>query len=86
LGEIKIMPYLKEEDKKEIDRGKMPTNAGELNYLFTTICHNYIRYNGERYQRYNDLVGALEGCKIELYRRKIAPYEDKKIRENGDVI
>jgi hypothetical protein len=31
------------------------------------------------------VIGALENCKMELYRRKIAPYEDIKIEENGDV-
>lgn len=31
------------------------------------------------------IIGALENSSSELYRRKIAPYEDKKIIENGDV-
>jgi hypothetical protein len=30
-------------------------------------------------------MGVLESAKLELYRRKIAPYEDDKIAENGDV-
>lgn len=57
---------------------------GELNYVFTREA---LLYLGERpnYQRFNDVLGALEGCKLELYRRRIAPYEDKKILENGDV-
>jgi len=33
----------------------------------------------------NDAIGALEGAKLELYRRVISKYEDKKIMENGDV-
>jgi hypothetical protein len=33
----------------------------------------------------NDVVGALDGAKAEFQRRVVAPYEDKKIRENGDV-
>jgi hypothetical protein len=41
--------------------------------------------NGENYQHFNDVLGALEGAKLELYRRRIAPYEDTKIVENGDV-
>ncbi len=32
-----------------------------------------------------ELLGAVEGAKLELYRRLAAPYEDLKIRENGDV-
>jgi hypothetical protein len=28
----------------------------------------------------------LECCKLELYRKIAAPYEDIKIQENGDVL
>jgi hypothetical protein len=62
-----------------------PANPGELNYVFTEIIYNYLERNGEKYQTYNDIVGALECCKMELYRRRVMPYEDKKIAENGDV-
>ena len=37
------------------------------------------------YENFNAMIGALECCKQEYYRRIIAPYEDKKIEENGDV-
>jgi hypothetical protein len=40
---------------------------------------------GKNYQTVNDIVGALEGAKMEFYRRAAAPYEDLKIKENGDV-
>jgi len=40
---------------------------------------------GLSYTFINDCVGALEGAKLELYRRVASPYEDKKIAENGDV-
>lgn len=33
----------------------------------------------------SEIIGALECCKLELYRRIAAPYEDIKIGENGDV-
>lgn len=62
-----------------------PDNAGELNYLFTQIARIYLDNHGLRYQRINDIVGALEGAKLELYRRVAASYEDGKIKENGDV-
>ncbi len=59
--------------------------AGTLNYLFTKIAHIYIEVKGEKYQNYNDIIGALEGAKLELYRRRVSKYEDKKIKKNGDV-
>lgn len=82
------MPYIKPHLRKEIGFKTDhldPINGGEVNYLFTQVCKNYLENKGESYETFNDLLGALEGCKFELYRRKIAPYEDKKIIENGDV-
>lgn len=82
------MPYIKRIDRTPFDvLDVIPgaDNAGELNYQFTKIAINYLQVHGASYQRFNDIVGALEGAKLEIYRRQIAPYEDKKIAENGDV-
>lgn len=80
------MPYIKQELRKAIDDYSAPAaDAGQLNYVFTTLANQYWRENGNNYQAFNDIIGALEGCKLELYRRRVAPYEDKKIEENGDV-
>ncbi len=78
------MPYIKEEQRDEL-LARNAKNCGELNHDLTLVCLTYLRDKGESYQVYNDIVGALDNCKSELYRRKIAPYEDKKIVENGDV-
>jgi hypothetical protein len=58
--------------------------AGELNYQFTELLIDYFKRNSN-YQGINDIIGALEGAKLEFYRRIVAPYEDKKILENGDI-
>ena len=90
------MPYITPEDKTHlemlahqakriIDIGKHCRTAGELNYTITRILHGYLLERGTKYQNFNDILGALEGAKLEIYRRLIAPYEDKKIQENGDV-
>lgn len=81
------MPYIKQEDRVALyfEPSDTPQTAGELNYVFTKICHRYWVENGKNYQAFNDIIGALEGCKLELYRRKVVPYEDIKILENGDV-
>jgi hypothetical protein len=85
------MPYIKPEFRKKFKSIEnsldevTPTNAGELNYIFTRIINRYIKALGENYQAYNDLIGALEGAKLEMYRRKISPYENIKITENGDL-
>jgi hypothetical protein len=62
-----------------------PGNAGELNYVFTKTLVDYLALKGESYQTYNDILGALEGAKLELYQRKIAVYESTKRTLNGDV-
>lgn len=84
------MPYISLKDRiriaEEVDEGgPIPTTAGELNYCLTCLVLDYFKRNGGRYQQINDIVGALEGCKLEFYRRVAAPYEDTKIKENGDV-
>ena len=80
------MPYIKEERRREFHRTLgAAQDVGELNYQITCLINKYMFVKGESYQTYNDIMGALEGAKLELYRRKIAPYEDKKCEENGDV-
>ena len=58
---------------------------GDLNYTITRLCHLFLKKKGEKYSVYNTIIGALECAKLELYRRKIAKYEAKKIEENGDL-
>lgn len=79
------MPYIKEDRRKELSVDGRATTAGELNYAITRWITFYLESKGESYQTYNDIIGALECAKIEMYRRMVAPYEDKKIKENGDV-
>lgn len=93
------MPYIEQKDRNKFledskggvidllsEVGYKCDNAGELNYAFTVIAQTYLQRKGLRYQNINDIVGALEGCKLEFYRRIAAPYEDEKINLNGDVM
>ena len=56
---------------------------GIVNYVLSTIVDRV--YNNGRYYDFNRAIGVLESAKLELYRRKIAAYEDKKLEENGEV-
>lgn len=78
------MPYINEHARGDIDHGCPPENAGELNYLITSLVLKYIGPSIS-YGRINDAIGVLECAKLEMYRRLAAPYEDTKIAENGDV-
>lgn len=80
------MPYIDNDKRMILDSGAFdPASAGELNYCFTQLILDYMETKGKSYQTVNDIVGALEGAKLEFYRRVAVPYEDKKIKENGDV-
>jgi hypothetical protein len=79
------LPYIKQERREELTDLPAPETPGELNYLLTVVCRNYLDAKLLSYQSINDVVGALEGAKLEFYRRVAAPYEDSKIKENGDV-
>ncbi len=78
------MPYIKEDRRIAICEGDAPRDAGELNYVLTRICLGHLG-DMPRYSDFNEVIGVLECCKLEFYRRAAAPYEDKKIIENGDV-
>ncbi|MBS7614189.1 hypothetical protein KEJ18_00370 [Candidatus Bathyarchaeota archaeon] len=65
---------LKELPPEEVD--------GELNYVVTRILKAVYPL---RYYHINKAIGVLECIKQEFYRRIAAPYEDEKIKENGDV-
>lgn len=79
------MPYIRKAQKDAVDRGKFPENAGELSYKITSVIVDYIKCHGTSYKVLNEVLGALEGSKLEFYRRVVADYEDTKKFENGDV-
>jgi Domain of unknown function (DUF6899) len=80
------MPYVTVEARVRLDQGGKPETAGELNYAITRLVDEYlIQKGGIRYSHLNEVIGALECAKLELYRRIAAPYEDQKMTETGDV-
>ena len=83
------MPYIKKSRRDDLDnQGCEPMTAGELNYVITKLLRRFAygsRSEGLSYAAINDVLGALEGAKLEFYRRVAAPYESKKCVENGDV-
>ena len=90
------MPYISKENK-EVLKECLESLAGRLddfssdffpstlNYIIYYLIKARIREWELSYKLINDIIGALECCKQEFYRRIVIPYEDKKIRENGDI-
>ena len=86
------MPYIKQNDRLRIQSNACEeglevwlNNAGELNFTVTYLIDRYLDRKGTNYANINEMIGALECAKQELYRRVAARYEDKKIKENGEV-
>lgn len=90
------MPYIKQEMRPaidaELDRLVKTINnivgeddkllKGVMNYTITTLVNKV--YVVDSYSNFNDVMGMLKGVDLEFYRRRVAPYEDQKIFENGD--
>ena len=80
------MPYIKQERRKDLLKsGHDMDGPGELNYIVTRILNLYVEQHGISYKSLNDVMGALEGAKMEFYRRVVVPYEEEKLNLNGDV-
>ena len=95
------MPYLPEDHKQEIEKvcdlehdacyiASKDTSdfAGAVNYINYVILKKRITVKDGQFKRYYQFalwVGTMICCVLEVYRRLVAPYEDKAIERNGDV-
>ena len=84
------MPYIKRERRKILDAhleecaAKIETK-GELNYCIYKLATLLIGRIGESYDKLSMCSSAMEHAKMEWYRRRLVPYEERKIEENGDI-
>ena len=82
------MPYINQKRRDEIDgivdlmREKDIKADGDLNYILYAFCKRFVKPS---YNNYKNFCGELRQCVTEIERRLLGPYEDLKIKENGDV-
>ncbi len=82
------MPYIKQEDrpdKNDVYEMMISANVvanGDLNYILFKFCKYQVEPS---YNNYKNFCGELRQCATEIERKILAPYEDQKIIENGDV-
>ncbi|MGH7911871.1 MAG: DUF6899 family protein [Candidatus Dormibacteraceae bacterium] len=87
------MPYIKDELRPPLDERieglvaaieALPSDQrdGAFNYATTRALRRLYPLS---YYNLNRAMGVLSCIQSELYRRVVGPYEDTKIRENGDV-
>lgn len=82
------MPYIKPDARPSFDaiiEQLSPQTAGDLNYIISRISIDYVERKGKNYSILNEVMGVFSSVAHEFYRRVVAPYEDKKISENGDI-
>lgn len=92
------MPYIKKQYRNDLDslidsfadkvislhkENPQQTRDGLLNYSITRFLNKI--YPNANYHEYNEIIGMLTCCSFEYYRKRIAPYEDLKETENGEV-
>ena len=88
------MPYIKQQDQKrllpQLDKIMIGTK-GELTFLISSLqmrfCEQHFKEVGVQkvdYQTLSDAIAAGNDANSEFRRRVMNPYEDHKIRENGD--
>lgn len=56
---------------------------GDINYVFSRIISSLM--GQVSYSKIAMITGVLENIKQEYYRRVAVPYEELKIKENGDI-
>jgi hypothetical protein len=88
------MPYITQDDRKQYDQSLDDLGfcldeygyvAGHVTYVLYKILLRWWKKN-PCYDTICQIRGCLIGTLSELDRRFFFPYEDKKIRENGDVV
>ena len=89
------MPYLTEDARAKLDTHITAlievlleegiSIPGGLNYAICRVADGVTAAKGESYSLYNTFLGSVEAAKLEIYRRMVAPYENLKQKENGEV-
>jgi hypothetical protein len=80
-----MSPYINEADRRYVDEGGVPLTPGELHYQLALAIDQFLATKKVNYIIFNDVMGVLTCLSHEIYRRIVAPYEDKKLKENGEV-
>lgn len=85
------MPYTKEKDRNPQYQhleglAEAIKSKGDLNHAICELTAMLIlKTGGMSYTNVSNWIDAVDGAHKELDRRLLDPYEDVKIKENGDV-
>ena len=79
------MPYLEQGIRESLDQGRKATKPGELHYLISTLCNDYLATRGISYTSLNEVHGVLACAQLEIFRVITGPYEELKRANNGEI-
>ena len=85
------MPYITKQEKADLkpllDQIKF-SGPGTLTYGVSILMINYLNTTSPHmltFTALNSAIGAVERATDEFKRRILGPYEQQKMRENGDI-
>jgi len=80
---LATLDELHQDDGNALKTG-MTFVGGDLNYALSRIIWTLFEAR-KNYATAAELVATLDCVKMEFYRRKVAPYEDEKAEQHGDL-
>jgi hypothetical protein len=83
------MPYIKKRERDKITKGLTLAledidTKGELCFAIYYLMKEFAEME-MNFDNASNAIAAADCAKLEFYRRILAPYEDQKIQENGDI-
>ena len=86
-----MMPYIKQERREELEevlnvmiKNGVTASTGDINYILFAYCSRIVK-PVESYHAYKMYIAELNECAAEIRRRFLAPYENEKLKKNGDI-
>lgn len=84
------MPYIEPKVRREMqdainDLAMFIESKGDLNYAICELVGKVILEDTLSYTKISERIDAVYDAHNELRRRLLEPYENTKIKENGDV-
>jgi hypothetical protein len=85
------MPYIDIKTRNQVDKSInfyniLIESSGVLCYIIYQFMLLYMKLHGKSFRTISEINGAIECAKMEFYRKEVAPYEDEKIKLNGDCV
>lgn len=85
------MPYIKRGKRENLDHSiaalvSHASASGDYAYIYFRLLANSAHALAPKsFAGFAAAMGILEAAKAEFYRRVVVPYEEERMKENGDV-